>query len=177
MNQDMNNYPMSLDEERAYFETLYNQHWDMACRVVFRHLGNAADVNDIVHDVFSKLWEKRAHRIADNFGGYLYSAIKNKCISILRRRTTWRIISEKLKHTQENVKPYNGEKIKEKVEIDELIEKLSMYERFILILKIIENYTYEEIAIILGKSRNTIRKDFENTLDKLYQQYYEVQEK
>lgn len=47
------------------------------------------DAENIVHDIFTELWEKKLEFSSHiNLNGYLFVILKNRCIDFLRRKTT-----------------------------------------------------------------------------------------
>lgn len=86
---------MKLTRESC--EELYRQHAPAAFRRAQRMLGSVADADEVVHDVFLRLFED-----PDQFQGksrvstYLYSAITHECLNRIRnRRTRVRLLEER----------------------------------------------------------------------------------
>lgn len=78
-------------------EELYRQHAPAASRRAQRLLGSVADADEVVHDVFLRLFERpelfQGKSLAST---YLYSAVTNECLNRLRnQRTRARLIAER----------------------------------------------------------------------------------
>lgn len=55
--------------------------------IVNSYIPSQEDAEEIVHDVFVKLWEKwETLQITSNFTGYLYSMTRNACLDYLRKQ-------------------------------------------------------------------------------------------
>ncbi|MGN0189699.1 MAG: RNA polymerase sigma factor, partial [Candidatus Cryptobacteroides sp.] len=88
---------MSLDElifrlrhsDRSAFDEVYTAHY--AALVNYATLMVSREsAEDIVHDVFLRLWNNRENLVADtgcgNVRAYLYRSVYNACVGIIRRR-------------------------------------------------------------------------------------------
>lgn len=55
-------------------------------RIAFSYVCDKEDARDIVTDCFLYLWEHRDEVKDDNVKGYIYLAVRNRCLSYLRSR-------------------------------------------------------------------------------------------
>ena len=85
--------PSVADPTQHTWESAFQTHYVDLCEYVLRFVGSAAAAEDLVHDLFLRLWDSRARR-----GGmeltraYLYVAAKNRALKYLRHRrvaTAW----------------------------------------------------------------------------------------
>lgn len=73
---------------RAYKELFYSQYSDL-CNYAYSYLKDDAAAEDVVQETFIKLWEKHPEMIdMPNIKAYLYRAVRNNSISVLRKQTT-----------------------------------------------------------------------------------------
>ena len=73
-------------DEPAFAE-LFREYYPALCRYVCARIGSAAEAEDIVMDVFRKLWEGRARWVlSSSLRSYLFSAAHNGIRSALRHR-------------------------------------------------------------------------------------------
>ncbi len=70
------------------FEELYRQYAAKLYRICFRELRDADESANLVHDVYTSLWERRAGLLIENPEHYLVHAIKLKIINYFRNRQT-----------------------------------------------------------------------------------------
>jgi RNA polymerase sigma-70 factor (ECF subfamily) len=69
------------------FENLFKEHYDALANYAFSILKNKEDAEDIVQDVFIKLWQNTPQVIETaQVKFYLLTAVKNNCISLLRKQ-------------------------------------------------------------------------------------------
>ena len=75
------------DGDRAAFDRLSRRHLDRAYGVALRMTGSRADAEDVVQDVFLRLWLKPgAWRPGQaQFSTWLYRVVVNRCLDLKRR--------------------------------------------------------------------------------------------
>ncbi|UNY97528.1 RNA polymerase sigma-70 factor [Zhouia spongiae] len=67
-------------------ELLYRLYYDKLLLVANSYLNNKEDAEEIIHDVFVKLWRKKNElTIKSSVNSYLYSMTKNFCLDHLRK--------------------------------------------------------------------------------------------
>src|ERR1700749_2966694 len=77
-------YPVGTTGEAA-FEALYRHYFVRLFRFCFAIIHQKESAEEIVNDVFLKLWEKRTHLAAiGNLELYLYVSVKNRSLNYLR---------------------------------------------------------------------------------------------
>ncbi|MDR2970001.1 MAG: RNA polymerase sigma-70 factor [Tannerellaceae bacterium] len=74
-----------IDKE---FEDVYIRYYARMKRFAREYVLSEEDAENILQDVFMDFWEKReAMLIHVNLTAYLFTAVKNRCIDLLRRET------------------------------------------------------------------------------------------
>lgn len=69
------------------FGMMYDFYRPKLVVIVNSYIPSREDAEEIVHDVFIKLWEKWENlQITSNFTGYIYSMTRNACLDYLRAR-------------------------------------------------------------------------------------------
>jgi len=69
------------DDNGAY-EIVFREYYRPMTAYAFRFLGNLADSESIVQDVFLRLWQKRKEiMITSSLQNYLFRSVKNHCIN------------------------------------------------------------------------------------------------
>jgi RNA polymerase sigma-70 factor (ECF subfamily) len=73
--------------DRAAFDRLSRRHLDRAYGVALRMTGSSADAQDVVQDVFLRLWQRPdAWRPGQaQFSTWLYRVVVNRCLDLKRR--------------------------------------------------------------------------------------------
>lgn len=71
----------------AIFETVFKEHYNMLANYAYSILKSKENAEDVVQDVFVKLWQNTPDVITTpQVKFYLVTATKNSCISFLRRQ-------------------------------------------------------------------------------------------
>jgi RNA polymerase sigma-70 factor, ECF subfamily len=68
------------------YEELFNTYYEVLCHHALKYTSDAAMAQDVVSDVFARIWEKRSQlQIDTSVKSYLYRAVTNQCIDTLRK--------------------------------------------------------------------------------------------
>jgi RNA polymerase sigma factor (sigma-70 family) len=124
---------------------------------IYRITRSEPIAEELVHDVFLKIWLNRELLAGiENFGVYLYVVSKNAAFNSLKKTA-----GEKLKFTGlEGVAEYVTDQDDDYryILIDEAIDKLPPQQRQVYILSRHERLPYNDIALRMGLSRETVKK-------------------
>ncbi|MCE3199551.1 sigma-70 family RNA polymerase sigma factor [Paenibacillus sonchi] len=145
---------------------LYQQRIYVYC---FRLLNSREEAEDAVQDIFIKayqnIWD---FKLQVNFTSWLYRVSYHHCLNQLRRQKFQNQLRRLLR---QDVTAKSAEQVVENRLFSESVaaalQKLSIEERNLVILRIFEDKSFAEIAEILGKSTVTVRKRYERTRSKL----------
>lgn len=161
-----------LAGQREGYETIvrsYEKQIYVYCRLLLR---DQTEAEDATQEVFIKAYkglgsyEKRA-----SFSSWLHRIAYHHCLDRLRsskrRERLTEAYGEQLRTDLSN--PHETEH--EQAVIDRLFEELTPEERNLLLLRAIQQYTFEEIASITGHTAASMRKQFERLKKKLVRQH------
>lgn len=150
------------------FETLFKLHFKALHAYAITILRDEEDAEEIVQQVFLKLWEKRhSLSIEISVKAYLYKAVYHHCLNHLRDFNT------RLKHQGEvqRMTDLHDQPASAGIEMNELQQRLNkaMNElpeqcRTIFQLSRFENLKYREIAVQLGLSVKTVENQMGKAL-------------
>ena len=133
-------------------------------RVALRLFGNAEDAEDMVQEVYMKLWSKRdALSDVKDVEAYCVTLMKSMCIDRLR-------IAEAEKADVDEV-PIMLAATDDVEQVKQIIGTLPEHQQQVIILRDIEDCSFEEIAeqtgltavnvrMLLSRARKTIRERF-----------------
>ena len=140
------------DAVRKYSDTVF--------RVAFQYTKNHADAEDVLQEVFVKLFKKPPQLSVDDEGlkAWLIRVTINKSKDYLRVNKRRRALIRNYQ-PPEQVSPYG--------EVFEALGQLSELDRNALYLHYYEGYTAREIARILGGSERAITKRIGRAREKL----------
>ncbi len=149
-------------EEYDKIERLFKQHYSGMLALALSILKNPETARDAVNDVFSQLLHDRNE--SDKGAGYLFRALRNRCVSILREMT----VKERAFHlirTDSHLEEDDNLKEREErlSEISAIIrEKLPSQCSKIMLMRFEEGHSYKEIAGKLGISEVAVYKHLRN---------------
>lgn len=130
-------------------------------RMAFRLMNNREEAEDIVQEVYVKLWGMRNELNKYNSLEALSIRItRNLCLDQLRRRKVNQnaLKAEKLKEESHSVTPAEDLEKKEEIElIHTLIAALPEPQRSLVYLRHLEGKEYEEISEMVNMNVNAIR--------------------
>ena len=144
------------------FDVILNKYSKTLYKYCFHMLRNSSEAEDAVQEIFIKYYRQYTGKETNEYiKSYLYKMAHNHCVNILRRKNILRFITldneEALQiKTEDN---YYGSELSE--EIEAALSKLSSEQRTVIILRTIEEMSYEEIATIINKTPAATRKQFE----------------
>lgn len=169
----------SVSEYKIQFEKAYINYYARMIRFAQEYVIREEDAENIVHDIFTEIWEKKIDFPAQqNFSSYVFVMLKNKCIDFLRRKATEREIitqiqdeyMQLLKLKFESLEALNNKLLAEP-DIDSTIQKAieSLPEkcRQIFVMNKIEGKKQKNIAEELNISINTVESQMAIAYKKL----------
>lgn len=156
------------------FDQVYELYSHKLFSFAFKILKNEAEADDIVQEVFVKIWESR-HKLEDYklLNSYIFTIAYNNSIDLIRKRINNAKYLEHLKNSAViNFTPtiishieYNELNI----QTEKLIASLPERQKQVYLLHREEGLTYPEIAEKLGISKNTVENHMVKALKYLRQ--------
>ncbi|WP_342564030.1 sigma-70 family RNA polymerase sigma factor [Paenibacillus sp. FSL R7-0345] len=127
-------------------------------------LGSREEAEDAAQDIFLKALEHiGGFRHTVSFSAWLYRIARNHCTDLLKKRSKgFKLFAM---YRQQAETEGTGPALTDKVH--ELLARLNPEERQILLLRALEQYNFEQIAVIVGMNPARVRKKYERLRDKL----------
>ncbi|RIH67201.1 RNA polymerase sigma-70 factor [Mariniphaga sediminis] len=151
------------------FDAIYEKYSKRLYVFVFRYIKQKTDAEEIVQEVFLKIWESREKiDLYSSFDSFLFTIAYNNTISLLRKRVNEKKYLEHLKHKQQVsdnegiIAEMHFKEIEKRVK--SLLEQLTPRQKEIFYLSREEGLTHEEIAKKLNISANTVKNHLVATL-------------
>lgn len=145
-------------DEKA-FEALFRHYYPHLCLYATRVLKNATAAEEIVQELFVRLWEKRREtEIETSVSNYLLRAVKNHCLNYLKHNQIKRDYSQKILAETETIPPDDDFETQTGLfqKIEESIAELPEKRQEIFRLSRQEGLKYREIADKLNISIKTV---------------------
>lgn len=155
------------------FRQLYNLWQSHLSSYIFSITKSSELTAEIVQDVFLKIWQNRENLSnIDNFKAYLFAVSHNYALNELRNLIREFSMFQKwekhiLEETDENS---DDAKTNDLILVDEAIDKLSERQKEIYLLHRHEKLTYQQIAVQLGISKETVKTHLEMAIKSIIKQ-------
>lgn len=161
MNDDRLVEQIRLGNENAA-EEIINRYYMSILRYCKRHCSNLDTAEDLTQEIFFKLFKSLSeYKGKGKFKAYLYTIANHVCIDESRR-----IQFYSLENEDELV--YDGNEIiqiEDKIEINSLLNLLSIEQRETIILRYGEQLSFKEIAKVMGCNMRTAQSRVRNALE------------
>ncbi|UMZ72559.1 RNA polymerase sigma factor [Natranaerofaba carboxydovora] len=151
------------------YEKLIKKYENKVYSLCYRYSGNYDDANDLAQEAFIKVFNSiDKFKGKSAFSTWLYRVTANVCLDEMRKKKKTPISIDKPQETEEGEvyfnlpdQKYNPEIIAEKNDLKQLvhkgISKLPKEQRIIIILREMEELSYEEISEVLEISIGTVK--------------------
>ena len=154
--------------ESVALGALYDRHATALYRVAYGLTGSREDAEDVVHDVFLGLPEAlRRYEERGNFGAWLTRVVVR--VVLMKARSQRRRAEFALDEVSEPLAPQRTNVRAEYRDIERAIVTLPESLRVVFVLREIEGYSYDEIALLVGIRAGTARVRFTRALHLLRQ--------
>lgn len=147
------------NSDKTAFAYLYDLYWRKVYNFTKLYIVSSADVEEVVQEVFAKLWENRASiNVEQNFAGYLFIIIRNLIFNISRKKLNEEFYKMSVLEAVEESYDMEGEldAANLKIYIDSLIALLSPRQQEVFRLSRDQQLSHKEIAALLQISEKTV---------------------
>jgi RNA polymerase sigma-70 factor, ECF subfamily len=153
----------------AEFEEVFAEYQPLVYGVALKFMGNPEDAEDVVQEVFTKVWKSlEAFNNSSSLKTWIYRIAVNTCID--HSRKPWKKLGLRSTGLDETLEENDSEALvssdesaegkliaKEKAaQIRKAITRLRPHLKAVLVLKDLEELSYDEISSVLGVSMGTI---------------------
>ncbi|MDY3978726.1 MAG: RNA polymerase sigma factor [Tidjanibacter sp.] len=131
---------------------------DKFFRFALSIVGDTADAEDIVQDLYERLWEyRRRVEECSNGEAFAMSTVRNLALDKLRRRKVRLNKVDEIKNISEREVGNRGENFDLTAIIDQIIASLPSKQQQVVHLRDVEGYDTDTIASIVGMECATVR--------------------
>lgn len=159
------------------FKQRFMPHHRVLYRVAYHLTSNAQDAEDLLQDMYLKLWQKR-NDLPDEAMKEAYLVTMIRHLFVDRRRLKHLDVSAELKNEEEPLDEWSLDRqidVKDEAkQIEGLIHQLPEKEARIIQMHLVDDRSYEEIEQDTGLSQGNIRIIVMRTKKKLKQQFHNI---
>ena len=172
---DFADYPSRIAAgDTTAFEAVFELYYEPLRRYAQRLLESREEAEDTVHDVFLRIWDRRAELAAvGDLGSYLYTSTRHTAINRLRRRRVESQSRERLTAAAERdataLTPEAEQLLADRelaATLQRAIDTLPPRQREVILLRW-QQRSYDEIAQQLGISPKTVAAHLARALEHL----------
>lgn len=143
------------------FAALVRRHQDAVYRFVLRMVGTRDEALDLTQDAFVRVWEALPQWQPEaQFRTWLFRIASNAALDALRRRrvVAFEPLDDTFEVAADEPDPAQRMELKQRVAaLEASLVKLSPEHREILLLREVENMSYDEIGAVLALSEGTVK--------------------
>lgn len=155
---------MFIDEH--IFKSIYQEYYLPVCRYLNYYTSEKYIIEEIVQEVFVKLWEDRDTLEINHIKTYVYTATRNRLFNYYRNQ---QLHEARIKEWSEfEVLHSNTTDCVDRVEFDQLLytamSELSPRCKEVFMMSKMEKLSYKEIASILNLSEKTVENQMGTAL-------------
>ncbi|MCF2499200.1 RNA polymerase sigma factor [Dyadobacter chenhuakuii] len=158
-------------DDRNAFNELYVRYWKVIYDIGFKKLHNAPLAEDLVHDLFVDIWNKRQEiTIHSTFIGYFHTMLKNRLIDQSRKNAfQLQVQQDILERTLANENQFFDAVASDDIEKQLMaeVENLPSDMKKIFLLSRQEHLSTIEIAQKLSLSPQTVKNQISNAIRRL----------
>ncbi len=143
------------NKDKEAFEIVMDKYKNSIYNYLYSILGDIDLAEELTQETFVRVYFKAKHLKTDNLRSWIYKIATNLARSEFRKQKIRRFMPI---HDMKNEKEIsvNYDNI-DKISIEELLKKIPEKYRTPLVMKELENFTYEEISKILKKPIGTVK--------------------
>lgn len=161
------------------FAALVDRHMPMVYKFTYRYVGDVDTANDVVQDVFIKVWKNiRKFDPKKNFKTWLLTITKNTALDSIKKKKA--VLFSRIEEGDADLDvflaPYVGgpdlpdellQRKQTKAELQRVVQALNPSYRSVLLLRYVEHLKFREIADVLEEPIDTIKSKHRRALIQL----------
>ncbi|MFY7944857.1 MAG: RNA polymerase sigma factor [Crocinitomicaceae bacterium] len=140
--------------KRQEYNISVENHGDSLYRFAVNFLKNQEEAQDIVQDVFEKLWINRDKVEFEKAKSWLFTCAHNAMINFINKRARFTKLSDEIQ--TEKVESFSFS-FESKQVINHIVGILPPLQKTIILLRDLEGYSYEEIGDILSLNPSQVK--------------------
>lgn len=161
------------------FAALVDRHMSMVYKFIYRYVGDADIANDVVQEVFIKVWKNiKKFDQQKNFKTWLLTIAKNTALDAIKKKRA--VLFSRIEEGETDLDAFLApyvesvdlpdellERKQTKAELDRVLQELAPAYRSVLLLRYVEHLKFREIADVLQEPIDTIKSKHRRALIQL----------
>ena len=146
--------------DQGAFEQVFRMFYMPLCDYAVMILGDQAEAEDVVQDLFTYLWKSRQEiRVQESVKSYLFTSVRFRALNVLKHKMIERKHGASLMAFIEDLQnsDYSEEEMQRVEQIKEILQTLPAQCRTVFTMSCLDGKKYKEIADELGISVNTVK--------------------
>jgi RNA polymerase sigma-70 factor (ECF subfamily) len=139
---------------RKEYNISVENHSDSLYRFAVSFLKNQEEAQDIVQDVFEKLWINRDKVEFEKAKSWLFTCAHNAMINFINKKARFMKLASEIQSEKVEITYFNFESNQV---INHIVGILPPIQKTIILLRDLEGYSYEEIGDILSLSSSQVK--------------------
>ena len=146
--------------DQGAFEQVFRMFYMPLCDYAVMILGDQAEAEDVVQDLFTYLWKSRQEiRVQESVKSYLFTSVRFRALNVSKHKMIERKHGASLMAFIEDLQnsDYSEEEMQRVEQIKEILQTLPAQCRTVFTMSCLDGKKYKEIADELGISVNTVK--------------------
>lgn len=154
--------------DESAMEALFRAHYRPLCAFAYQYLKDRDRTEDLVQELFFKLWEDRARlNITTSMKAYLFTAVRNRCLTALKQSARLVPLHSEVQEKGQEEAVDEADHAERAARVRAAIADLPTERRKVFELSRYEGLKYHEIADRLGISVKTVENQMGKALKTL----------
>lgn len=181
----------SQDGDTGNFEILVRMYQGRTYGLCLKLTGNKVDAEDLAQEVFIKAFNSlKGFRLESDFGTWLHRIAVNQWLNLQKKNSRVNIVSldepistgdgkisrEIMDENMSKDPLASLEKVELRTMVRQALDQLNQEHRLVLVLRDMEGYSYDEIAVITQCSLGTVKSRINRARQAMREQLTRIQE-
>ncbi|PSR12260.1 MAG: RNA polymerase subunit sigma-70 [Bacteroidetes bacterium] len=156
--------------EESVYTAIFKDYANNLYHFLYYKTGNLSMAQDLTQEAFTRLWQNCQAVLKANAKGYVFKIANNLLLNTYKHRRVVLQFEHRPQSEAHHESPaFLLEEKELKAQLETAIAALPEKQRVVFLLSRIDKKTYQEIADLLGISKQTVEKRMYNALDTLRQ--------
>ncbi|MBV7529699.1 RNA polymerase sigma factor [Chitinophaga sp. sic0106] len=144
--------------DSAAFDSLFTKYYEMLCLNAHWYIRNEEESQDLVQSFFLHVWDKKLYlNLEGDVKGYLFQAVKNRCLNHLRYQKAQREKQAVFSQLQEDADIVHEKAPDYSCQLNATLDEMTCQKRAAIQMVYLQGKRYQEAADEMGISLNSLK--------------------